>query len=41
MRTARSTGSRPPVARTVGIGLVSVPVALAAALAMLAVTGAS
>ena len=41
MRTARSTGSRPPVARTVGIGLVSVPVVLAAALAMLAVTGAS
>jgi arsenical pump membrane protein len=39
VRTARATGSSPPVARTVLIGLASVPLSMAAALAMLAVTG--
>ena len=39
IRTARSAGSEPPVARSVALGVVSVPLAIAAALAMLAVTG--
>jgi arsenical pump membrane protein len=38
-RTARATGSTPPIARTVLLGLVTVPLSMAAALAMLAVTG--
>ena len=38
-RTARTAGSVPPVARAVVLGLVTVPLAMAAALAMLAVTG--
>jgi arsenical pump membrane protein len=39
IRTCRSSGAAPPVARSVGIGLVTVPLAVAAALAMLAATG--
>ena len=38
-RTARSSGSAPPVRRAVALGLVSVPLAMAAALGLLAVTG--
>ena len=38
-RTARSSGSDPPVARTVVLGLISVPLSMAAALALLAATG--
>ncbi len=38
-RTARSAGSDPPVLRAVGIGLMTVPLAMAAALGLLAVTG--
>jgi arsenical pump membrane protein len=38
-RTARTAGSAPPVAKTVLLGLVTVPLAMAAALAMLAATG--
>jgi len=38
-RTARSSGSNPPVARTIVLGLISVPVSMAAALALLAATG--
>ncbi len=38
-RTARSTGSDPPVARAVVLGLVTVPISMAAALASLAATG--
>lgn len=38
-RTARATGSTPPIARTILLGLVTVPLSMAAALAMLAVTG--
>jgi arsenical pump membrane protein len=39
-RTARATGSDPPVARTVVLGVVTVPLSMAAALALLAATGA-
>ena len=38
-RTARAAGVRPPVGRAVVLGLVTVPLSMAAALAMLAVTG--
>ncbi len=38
-RTARSVGSAPPVRRAVTVGLVTVPLSLAAALGLLAVTG--
>jgi arsenical pump membrane protein len=38
-RTAKSVGSAPPVRRAVALGLVSVPLSMAAALALLAVTG--
>jgi arsenical pump membrane protein len=38
-RTASSVGSDPPVRRTVSLGLVTVPLAMAAALGLLAVTG--
>jgi arsenical pump membrane protein len=38
-RTARSTGSKPPLARTIVLGLITVPLSIAAALGMLAVTG--
>ena len=38
-RTIRTSGSTAPVARTIGLGLVTVPLSMAAALAMLAVTG--
>jgi arsenical pump membrane protein len=38
-RTARSVGSAPPVRRAVALGLVSVPLSMAAALGLLAVTG--
>ncbi len=38
-RTARSAGSTPPVRKAVGLGLVTVPLAMAAALGLLAVTG--
>jgi len=38
-RTARSAGSAPPVRRAVALGLVSVPLSMAAALGLLAVTG--
>ena len=38
-RTARSAGSAPPVRRAVALGLVSVPLTMAAALGLLAVTG--
>lgn len=38
-RTALAAGSRPPVARAVVLGVISVPLAMTAALAMLAVTG--
>jgi arsenical pump membrane protein len=38
-RTARSSGSDPPVARTIILGLISVPLSMAAALALLAATG--
>jgi hypothetical protein len=38
-RTARAAGAAPPVARTIVLGVISVPLAMAAALAMLAVTG--
>ncbi len=38
-RTARTAGADPPVGRAVVLGLVSVPLAMAAALAMLAATG--
>jgi arsenical pump membrane protein len=38
-RTARAAGSTPPLARTVVLGLVTVPLAMAAALGMLAATG--
>jgi arsenical pump membrane protein len=38
-RTARAAGADPPVRRSVGVGLVTVPLAMAAALAMLAATG--
>jgi hypothetical protein len=37
-RTARLSGSKPPVGRAMVIGLVAVPLAMAAALAILAVT---
>jgi arsenical pump membrane protein len=39
IRTARATGCRPPTTRAVAIGLVSAPLAMAAALALLGVTG--
>ena len=38
-RTARSSGSDPPVARTIVLGLISVPLSMAAALALLSATG--
>ena len=38
-RTARSAGSVPPVRRAVVLGLVTVPLSMAAALGLLAVTG--
>ncbi len=38
-RTIRAAGTAPPLARTVGLGLVTVPLSMAAALVMLAVTG--
>jgi arsenical pump membrane protein len=38
-RTSTNAGARPPLARTVTLGLITVPVAMAAALAMLAATG--
>lgn len=38
-RTARAAGSDPPVARVIVLGLVTVPLSMAATLAMLAVTG--
>jgi arsenical pump membrane protein len=38
-RTARSSGSDPPVGRTVVLGLITVPLSMAAALALLAATG--
>jgi arsenical pump membrane protein len=38
-RTARSAGAAPPVRRAVVIGLVTVPLSMAAALGLLAVTG--
>jgi arsenical pump membrane protein len=38
-RTARSAGSAPPVRRAVALGLVSVPLSMAAALGLLAATG--
>lgn len=38
-RTARASGSDPPVGRAIVLGLVTVPLAMAGALAMLAVTG--
>jgi arsenical pump membrane protein len=38
-RTARATGSRPPVARAIVLGLITVPLAMAGALAMVAATG--
>jgi arsenical pump membrane protein len=38
-RTARSAGSAPPVRRAVVLGLVTVPLSMAAALGLLAVTG--
>jgi arsenical pump membrane protein len=38
-RTVRSAGTTPPIRRAVLLGLVTVPVAMAAALAMLGVTG--
>ncbi len=38
-RTARSVGSAPPVRRAVVLGLVTVPLSMAAALGLLAVTG--
>ncbi|HUD17792.1 MAG TPA: SLC13 family permease [Acidimicrobiales bacterium] len=38
-RTARAAGSDPPVRRAILLGLVTVPLAMAGALAMLAVTG--
>ena len=38
-RTARSSGSDPPVGRAVGLGLITVPVSMAAALAILAAIG--
>ena len=40
MRAVRTSGVRPPTARAVGLGLVSAPLAMAAALGALAVTGA-
>ncbi len=40
MRAVRTSGERPPTARAVGLGLVSAPLAMAAALGALAVTGA-
>ena len=39
MRTVRSAGSDPPVRKAVVLGLVTVPLSMAAALAMLALTG--
>jgi arsenical pump membrane protein len=38
-RIARASGSKPPIGRAIAIGLVTVPLAMAAALAMLSVTG--
>jgi len=38
-RTARSAGSAPPVRRAVVLGLLTVPLSMAAALGLLAVTG--
>jgi arsenical pump membrane protein len=38
-RTARAAGSAPPLRRAVALGLVTVPVSMAAALALLAATG--
>jgi arsenical pump membrane protein len=38
-RTARSTGAAPPVRRAVVVGLITVPLSMAAALGMLAVAG--
>ncbi|MGH9081586.1 MAG: SLC13 family permease, partial [Acidimicrobiales bacterium] len=38
-RTAHAAGAKPPVGRAVVLGLVTVPLSMAAALAMLAVTG--
>ena len=38
-RTANAAGADPPVARAVALGLVSVPLAMTTALALLAVTG--
>ena len=38
-RTARAAGSAPPLRRAVVLGLVTVPVSMAAALALLAATG--
>jgi arsenical pump membrane protein len=40
MRAVRTSGERPPTARAVALGLVSAPLAMAAALGALAVTGA-
>ena len=39
-RAVRASGVRPPTARAVGLGLASAPLAMAAALAALALTGA-
>jgi arsenical pump membrane protein len=38
-RTVRSTGCSPPIRRAVALGLVTVPLSMAAALSMLALTG--
>jgi arsenical pump membrane protein len=38
-RSARASGSEPPVARTIALGVVTVPLSMAAALTLLAVTG--
>ena len=40
IRAVRASGGRPPTARAVGLGLVSAPLAMAAALGALALTGA-
>jgi arsenical pump membrane protein len=40
-RTTRQTGARPPTSRAVLLGLVSVPLAMAAAVALVSVTGPS
>jgi arsenical pump membrane protein len=38
-RTIRTSGSTAPLARTIGLGLITVPLSMAAALGMLVVTG--